>query len=471
MLFNSFEYLLLFLPIALLGYFALRANSAAALRWLTAASLFFYAWWQPWHLPIVVGSIVFNFWLANRIIRAGSSRQHWLVAGIASNLLLLGFFKYSVFVWSNVAVIVGATPSLPALALPLGISFFTFTQIAYLVDTANGKVRETDPVQYALFVTFFPHLLAGPILHHKEMMPQFANAANRAFSPENFARGLFLLAIGLGKKVLLADQLAVHANAGFTDPGNLGFAGAWTTTLAYTFQIYFDFSGYTDMALGAALMFNIRLPINFDSPYLSTNIQDFWRRWHMTLSRFLRDYVYIPLGGNRNSDVRVAANLMTTFILGGLWHGAGWTFIIWGFLHGVGLVIHRTWSRAGLRLPSFAAWLLTLLFVHFTWIFFRAHSVGDAILIARKLVAFESTLFTQLVIPSLTHLWAGFPYRAPSLTLLLVAAMALSCVPQNSNALVHSFQARRRESLLTVVLLTLGMLSLGNVTQFLYFNF
>jgi D-alanyl-lipoteichoic acid acyltransferase DltB (MBOAT superfamily) len=471
MLFNSYGYLFAFLPIALAGYFALNRSSGMALAWLVIASLFFYAWWNPWHLPVVLGSIVFNFWVGRRIMASAKNKQRWLWLGIAGNLLLLGVFKYTHFAMGLVADLSGWTSVPPQIALPLGISFFTFTQIAYLVDTARGEVRETNPLHYALFVTFFPHLLAGPILHHKEMMPQFADASNRRFSADNFARGLFLLALGFGKKVLIADPLGATANAGYANIDALGFSDAWATTLAYTFQIYFDFSGYTDMALGAALMFNIRLPVNFNSPYLAANIQDFWRRWHITLSRFLRDYLYIPLGGNQSSDPRVAANVMATFLLGGLWHGAGWTFIVWGGLHGAALVVFRWWQRAGFRLHRIPAGLLTFAFIHITWVFFRAQSLGDAAHMLRSLlpVGVDWSALQRNLWQSLKTF--GLPYAAPSIGILLAAALALTLLPLNSNRLAGRFTARKRDVVWTATLLTLGTLTLGQVTQFLYFNF
>ena len=471
MLFNSYGYLFLFLPIALAGYFALHRSSTVALTWLVAASLFFYAWWNPWHLPVVLGSMAFNFWAGRRIMAASANRQHWLWLGIAGNLLLLGVFKYTQFALGVAADLSGWPSAIPQIALPLGISFFTFTQIAYLVDTARGEVRETNPVHYALFVTFFPHLLAGPILHHKEMMPQFADTANRPFNTANFARGLFLLALGFGKKVLIADPLGATANAGYANIDALGFSDAWTTTLAYTFQIYFDFSGYTDMALGAALMFNIRLPVNFNSPYLATNIQDFWRRWHITLSRFLRDYLYIPLGGNQSRDLRIAANIMATFLLGGLWHGAGWTFILWGGLHGAALVVFRWWQRAGFRLHRIFAIVLTFAFVHITWVLFRAQSLGDAMRMFRKLlpggVNWSALPFNLWPLPASI----GLPYTAPSVGIVLLAALCLTLWPLNSDRLAGSFAARKRDCVWAALLLTLGTLTLGQVTQFLYFNF
>ena len=475
MLFNSYEYLYLFLPLALAGFFALRRSSNVALASLVVASLCFYAWWNPWHLPVVIGSVMFNFWVGQRIIAASAYRSRWLWLGIVGNLLLLGVFKYTHFVWGIAADVAGVSMTLPTIALPLGISFFTFTQIAYLVDTARGDVRETNPLHYALFVTFFPHLLAGPIIHHKEMMPQFADTANRRFNANNFARGLFLLALGFGKKVLIADPLGATANAGYADIGALGFADAWLTTLAYTFQIYFDFSGYTDMALGAALMFNIRLPVNFNSPYLAVNIQEFWRRWHITLSRFLRDYLYVPLGGNRAGEGRIASNLMATFLLGGLWHGAGWTFIVWGGLHGAALVIFRVWQRTGWHLHRVVAVALTFLFVHVTWIFFRAPSLTEAWRMLAKLVpsAPEWAAFTAKMSPTQWPLKSliGLPDAAPATGLILLAAVCVTLIPANSDRLAERFSANARECVFASVLLTLGTLTLGQVTQFLYFNF
>lgn len=474
MLFNSYGYLFLFLPIALAGYFALQRSSTIALIWLVAASLFFYAWWNPWHTPIVLASMAFNFWVGLRIMASAGNKRAWLWLGIAGNLLLLGLFKYTHFALAVVADFSGWThwqSLVPQFALPLGISFFTFTQIAYLVDTARGKVDETNPLHYALFVTFFPHLLAGPILHHKEMMPQFADTTNRVFNADNFARGLFLLALGFGKKVLIADPLGEAANAGYGNIDALGFSGAWTTTLAYTFQIYFDFSGYTDMALGAALMFNIRLPVNFDSPYLAANIQDFWRRWHITLSRFLRDYLYIPLGGNQGGGLRIAASIMVTFLLGGLWHGAGWTFIVWGGLHGAALIVYRLWQRVGFRFPKTFAAIITFFFVHITWVFFRAQHLGDAMSMIGKLVPtgsdWNALQFNSW--PSLASV--GLPYSAPSVGIMLLAAACLTLLPMNSDRLAAGFSARKRECVWAVVLMTLGTLTLGQVTQFLYFNF
>jgi len=397
MQFNSYAFILAFLPLTAAGYFLLCGSRLAAFSqlWMLLASLLFYSVWSPVYLPLMLGSIGFNFLIGRGInARAGqSAARALLIAGIAGNLLLLGYFKYADFFIGNLNAVTGGHLPLPHIILPLGISFFTFTQIAFLVDTFQRRASRPGFVNYALFVSYFPHLLSGPILHHGEMMPQFENAQNRRFDADNFARGLLLFALGLAKKAVLADSLAEIADAGFKQPGSAGFADAWLIALAYTLQLYFDFSGYTDMALGMSRMFNIRLPVNFDSPYRATNIQDFWRRWHITLSRFLRDYLYVPLGGNRNGPARRYINLLLTMLLGGLWHGAGWTFVLWGALHGVYLCVNHAWRALresfGHDLRHSTAWgraaacVVTFAAVVVGWVIFRADSVATAAVMLR----------------------------------------------------------------------------------------
>ena len=472
MLFNSYDYLLWFLPGTLVVFFVLGRRPFAAQVWLTIASLFFYGWWNPWHLPLILGSVAFNFGIA-RLLQARATRSV-LALGIAANLAVLGVFKYADFFLANAGHFSGDVPALLHLALPLGISFFTFTQIAYLVDVYRRKAQEPVLANYALFVTFFPHLLAGPILHHSEMMPQFADKSNKRLHWDNLAAGVFLLTIGLVKKVLIADTFAPIADAGFGAPATLTAPAAWLAVLAYTMQIYFDFSGYTDMALGAARLFNIKMPINFDSPYRATDIRDFWHRWHITLSRFLREYLYIPLGGNRGSDVRTAANILATFFLGGLWHGAAWTFVIWGVLHGVAMIVFRAWSRIGRPLPRVLAWALTFVFVMTTWVFFRATSLDAALAMLQAMIGMNaapaapaltwlnevaSRLGDALVIPPA---WALVP---PAIGLLIVWLRA------NSNALVMRFQPGIANGAFVAVALPICVLQLARVTPFLYFNF
>ncbi len=390
MLFNSFSFLLLFLPLTVAGFFLLaRRSEFAAAVWLALASLAFYGWWDIRYIPLLLASICANYACGWRIGHAADMRRRkrWLTGAIAANLLLLGYYKYANFFLASAAGIGGTAFQPLDIVLPIGISFFTFTQIAFLVDTYQGKVKEYRFVHYVLFVTYFPHLIAGPVLHHKEMMPQFADPANYRARAENFSVGLTIFIIGLAKKVLIADNIAPYANDLFAAPQSPSLLIAWGGVLAYAFQLYFDFSGYSDMAIGLSRLFGVRLPLNFDSPYKSASISEFWRRWHMTLSRFLRDYLYFPLGGNRHGQVRRYLNLMITMLLGGLWHGAGWSFVIWGGLHGAYLVINHAWAAfaARLRLPvQSAAWkvvatALTFVAVCFAWVFFRAPDLATAL--------------------------------------------------------------------------------------------
>ena len=383
MLFNSYAFIFVFLPLVFFVYFFLNKKrlSNLAKAFLVSASLFFYAYWSVYYLPILLGGIVFNF-LVSKFLAKHQSKAI-LIFGIVCNLALLGYFKYADFLISNLNAIANTNLSLLHIALPLALSFVTFQQIAYLVDSYNKQTKENSFLNYCLFITFFPQLIAGPIVHHKEMMPQFANKFNLIKNYKFIALGLFVFSMGLFKKSVVADIFSIFANAGFDVEGNLTFLQAWATSLSYTFQLYFDFSGYCDMAIGLALLFNIRLPINFNSPYKALNIQDFWHRWHITLSRFLRDYIYIPLGGNRGGQSRTYLNLFFVFLIGGLWHGAAWTFVVWGALHGVAIVIHRCWQKLNFKLNKIIAWIITFNFVNFTWIFFRAKSFKDAMRVIR----------------------------------------------------------------------------------------
>ncbi len=391
MLFNSYVFVLLFLPATVVGYFMLGrlGSRRSAILWLIAASLFFYGWWNPIYLVLLLVSVLFNFG-AGIFLRQRKSKLI-LALCIGFNLGLLGYFKYSNFFVDNANAALGTDFHLNTVILPLAISFFTFQQIAYLVDAYRSETKEYDFVNYTLFVVFFPQLIAGPIVHHAEMLPQFERKDALRFNPAMFAQGVTVFIIGLFKKVVLADGIAVYATPVF-NAAESGFTltlfEAWGGALAYTFQLYFDFSGYSDMAVGIGLMFGIRLPINFFSPYNAANIIDFWRRWHITLSRFLRTYLYIALGGNRHGQVRRYVNLMTTMLLGGLWHGAGWTFVAWGFLHGLYLVINHAWHAAtallGWRHRPESIWgllcgrFLTFFAVVIAWVFFRAESFDGA---------------------------------------------------------------------------------------------
>lgn len=431
MVFSSPEFILFFLPVVFLGYFFLNKVRLviAGKAWLVAASLFFYSYWDATYLPLLLVSIFFNFAMGSALapnldgMPVRFSRKLGLVGGVIANIALLGYFKYANFFVENINSIFDIGYSLPKILLPLGISFFTFTQIAYLVDSYRGEAKEYDFLNYMLFVTFFPHLIAGPILHHREMMSQFESRWTLAIRYRNIILGLFIFSVGLFKKVIIADTFVLWADAGFDGGSHLNFFSAWATSLSYTFQLYFDFSGYCDMAIGAALLFNIWLPINFDSPYKALDIQDFWRRWHITLSRYLRDYLYIPLGGSRCSNFRVYSNLMITFILGGFWHGASWMFIIWGALHGTALVVHRIWRGSGWYMPKAIAWLLTFIFINITWIFFRAKTLDDAFRVLRGMSDIDSLFHTAVVsIPTSNLAWGG--YFSDSLLSLLPTGLA-----------------------------------------------
>jgi D-alanyl-lipoteichoic acid acyltransferase DltB (MBOAT superfamily) len=393
LLFNSFEFVFGFLPAIWLIYFAAaRFGGATPAIWtLSLASMAFYAWWNPVYLLLIVGEVVLCFQLGRAITSQRTTRaaRLWLlVLGIAFILAVLGYFKYTNFLLGTLNDTVGTRFTLFEIVLPLGISFHSFQQIAYLVDAYAGRAPRYEFSRYSLFVTFFPQLIAGPIVHHHELIPQLGRRGSLSPQAVNVAAGLAVFAIGLFKKTVIADslaQIAVPIFAAAKDGQILTFTEAWYGALGYTLQLYFDFSAYSDMAIGLALMFNLRLPINFFSPYKATSIADFWRRWHMTLSRFLRDYLYIPLGGSRRGSARTCANLMITMLLGGLWHGAGWTFVIWGGLHGFYLLVHSLWRRAvgerfaKLPLYRLLSWLITLLAVVIAWVFFRADRPDTAL--------------------------------------------------------------------------------------------
>lgn len=376
MLFSQTEFIFLFLPACVLCYqIALRFSRDAGLSVLVLFSLYFYAYFEYHLLVLLFFSLFLNYGVYRYFIRRDYKKRTGLIAGIVANLLILGYFKYSGFLFYDVFHVDALGMSFQAPILPLGISFVTFHQISFLVGQAEEKGPPVSFLDYMVYITFFPHLVAGPIVRQEQLIPQLRHATVTA---EGFATGVFIFSLGLAKKLLIADGLGQWANRAFDGQGILTTTDAWLGTLAYTFQLYFDFSGYSDMAIGLALLFGFTFPINFNSPYKATSIQDFWRRWHITLSDFIRDYIYIRLGGNRNGPARTYFNLVITMVLGGIWHGAGFTFILWGLMHGLGLAANRLWNRMGFAMGNLTGWFLTFLFVIHAWVLFRARDLGDA---------------------------------------------------------------------------------------------
>ena len=520
MLFNSYPFIFFFLPLCLLGYFVLlQWNPIYAKASLLLSSLFFYGYWNINYLPLLLASILINFFIASKMAvgtapsgggeqekeelgedGAGRwSRKAWLTLGISFNLLLLGFFKYTDFFLENFNLfsyfLLGASSlshspiPLPHLILPLAISFFTFQQIAYLCDAYRGCLADSL-LDYALFVSFFPQLIAGPIVNHKEMMPQFHTL--RPFKIDRFTRGLFLFSVGLFKKVVLADGFALYADNGFSaslQGTPLNFFESWLTALSYTFQLYFDFSGYCDMAMGLALFFGIRLPINFNSPYQALNIQEFWKRWHITLGQFLSQYLYRPLGGSQRGRIKTLRNIGIVFLLSGLWHGAGWGFVIWGALHAMAMILHRVYGycleglgfHAPQNLPyKVLCWILTFGFVTLSWVFFRAETLPSALNLLKGMAGGYG-----IVLPDLSDLQAiekwlkvDFPtYKTISDLLTLMAMIGFSALlifwHPNSTGILRTKHFHTSQILLYSFLFALSLLQMlgGNQTSFLYFNF
>lgn len=518
MLFNSFEFLFLFLPILLFVFFKLgRYSHRLAATWLTAGSLFFYGWWNPAYLGLLLGSIVFNYLVGYALARGndiGSSRRkHLLVLGVTGDLVLLGYYKYANFFIDTFNASLGTSYGFAEIILPLGISFFTFTQIAFLVDAARGEAKEFDFIHYSLFVTYFPHLIAGPVLHHKEMMPQFGQASSYRYNPEYITVGLTIFALGLFKKVVLADGIAPYVAPVFAAAEHgetLYLFQAWGGALAYTLQLYFDFSGYSDMAIGLSYMIGVRLPLNFNSPYKAVSITDFWRRWHMTLSRFLRDYLYIPLGGNRKGRARRYFNLMATMLLGGLWHGAAWSFVIWGGLHGLYLVIHQAWQALRVRLGHdlsrasksgrFMGMALTFLAVMVGWVFFRAQTLDGAFSILRAMIGSNGVTLPDAIALRVGPAadWAtncgvvftpgggrdfimNYVWIAVLLPVIFLAPNTQQIMRRFKPALEHhtdrasshfvAWKAQWQWAVVMAIVLTCGLLSLTRPSEFLYFQF
>lgn len=512
MLFSSYEFLLIFLPLAWFAYVHVgRRSQDAAIGVLLAFSFFFYAWWSSFFLLLLIGSISFNFVIGSALSRrqgkSGKLRSGLLALGVFVNLFLLAYFKYADFLILSISSLLGWAPVSNGILLPMGISFYTFTQIAFLVDAYRDDVREYRPFHYGLFVTYFPHLIAGPVLHHKEMMPQFSRGNNQvSITPENICLGLGFLSVGLFKKLVVADKLAVFVAPIFDAAHNPSLIEAWFAALAYTFQLYFDFSGYSDMAIGISLMFGIWLPFNFNSPYKASSIAEFWRRWHMTLSRFLREYLYIPLGGGREGKLRMVRNLFITMVLGGVWHGAGWTFVAWGAFHGALLVMNHMWQSLASKLTSplwrsqgfhFACCSATFFCVVVGWVFFRAVDLNSALSILMGMAGMNGLAVPDQIIsrfdwvPSGWIRGGGANFAYPDLVhvfgLLLAVSLAVFYLPNSQQILLGRAEAQQSQlfntksfflrlpayprAILTAAVALIAIAHISELSPFLYFQF
>ncbi len=482
MLFNSYIFIFLFLPLTIFAYFGLnklKLNKAARFS-LVIASLFFYGYNNPSYLLIILSSIVLNY-LFGKIIRRSNLKgknisQIVMIIAIILNIGILFYFKYFDFLIYNINMITTADFNYLNLALPLGISFFTFQQLSYVIDSYKNEIPDYDFFSYSLFVSFFPQLVAGPIVLHSEVIPQFEDPNNHKINSTNLAKGIQAFSIGLAKKVLIADNFGKIVDYGYIHISSLNSVEAILTVLAYTMQIYFDFSGYCDMATGIGLMFNISLPQNFNSPYKATNINDFWKRWHITLTRFLTNYIYIPLGGNRKGILRTYINIFIVFLASGIWHGAGYTFILWGILHGVAQILTRIFKKQIDKIPSVILWPINFLFLNVTWVYFRATSVSDAHLLFSRIfkggfgvinAELTETLLQPVFISAPSQL---IPFMVVICMYFIMAGL-IAVAGNNTNQIIKNTKLAFSSWIATYVLLLCSILSLSGVSSFLYFNF
>jgi len=503
MLFNSFAYLLIFLPLNVFIYYVLNRLKLilAARVCLILGSLFFYSFGQPLYLFVILGSTSLNYFTGNAITRrnaAGKKTRHLLVTGIAINLVVLGYFKYSAFFVENLNDVMGSRFIIPRIVLPLAISFYTFQQVAFLVDSHRGLVKLKGFLDYCQFVCFFPQLIAGPIVRFNNMMPQHNSLKGKFFNYRNISTGILLIAVGLFKKVILADSLAVWADYGFDQLKSLNAVTAWVTTLSYTFQVYFDFSGCIDIAMGSACFFNIQLPVNFNSPYKALSIQDFWRRWHITLSEWLRDYLFLPIAYftmNRIHNptlLKIKAEFwgysmaaLATMLLAGIWHGAGWNFLLWGGFHGLALIVYRVWKKAHIKLPNALAWFLTFNFINLTWIIFRANSFKDALKVIQGMFSFANVSIGEFLnfLSAPGGFLAKYGIRFHTLpftpgnnfraVLLILVSFFIVLVLKNSNHLLFAKVSPIKSALWSGFFIFISLLSLffEVSSEFIYFRF
>ena len=484
MLFNSYIFVLVFLPLCMIGYFGCShfGKGTYGQVFLLGMSLWFYGYFHVEYLFIIVFSILCNYGFYVLLGRSsGSGRRKRLLAGaLVLDVGILFYYKYFNFFLENVNGIFGRNFALTSILLPLGISFFTFQQLSFVIDAYKGEVPAYRFLDYACFVTYFPQLIAGPIVTHDELSPQFMDEERKRFRWDNFVRGMYLFVLGLSKKVLIADTFGNGVNWGFANIGELDSTNGFLVMLFYTIQIYFDFSGYCDMAVGLGRMMNLELPLNFHSPYRAASITEFWERWHMTLTRFFTRYVYIPLGGSRKGTVRTCRNVMLVFLVSGLWHGADWTFVLWGACHGVCSVLTRLCKGTLERIPQAVRWLGTFLFLNVTWVLFRADSIGDAARLLGKLLELDfgpvnGSLTAGFYLPECGLLDSLIPFTriCPEFFLIVFTAAALFLLfgVRNAYEKMKAFEPELGRLLLTALLLVWCICSFSGVSTFLYFNF
>ena len=475
MVFSSYVFVAAFLPAVLIIYYLLSKLKSGVYQrlFLIAASMFFYGYFNPSYLPIIILSIAVNYCFAIGVQRGGRAKKPIFIIGVLFNVFLLGYFKYYDFFIENINAVFSSSFTLRHIVLPLGISFFTFQQLSFLISVYKGEEKVGQLLDYSLFISFFPQLVAGPIVLYSEMMPQFKDESRRYFSTENFSAGLYLFAIGLFKKAYIADTLAVFADNGFGLTG-LGFIPAWATALSYTLQLYFDFSGYSDMAVGLGRMFNIDIPFNFDSPFKSQSITEFWRRWNITLGRALGTYIYKPLGGNRKGRGRTYLNLFATFFISGLWHGAAWTFVIWGCLHGLVTVIERTMKEHKLaqNVPSWLRVAVTFVIAVVLFVIFRADGMEQAGRMYSQMIDFAHPGFSQLA--SVVGVGVlNFPAAIDYVYILGMHAVLLFIVfrAENSKGMYQKFKRTPATAAYAAVAVAISLLTLSRQSVFIYFNF
>ena len=488
MLFNSYIFIFLFFPLCLLGFYLLnKVNAVSAKIWLIGFSLWFYGYFNIRYLCIMIFSILVNFGIYQLIMHADFAmktgkinKKKWiLTAGVSVNLLLLFYFKYFDFFVENINAVFKTSFALQNILLPLGISFFTFQQISFLADAYRGELKQCGFVDYALFVSFFPQLIAGPIVTHDEMLPQFREIGKKRFDEDGFCRGLFIFVLGMGKKVLIADTFGIAVDAGYAAVAELGSIDAVLVMLFYTMQLYFDFSGYCDMAIGIGKMLGITIPVNFNSPYKACNIIDFWKRWHITLSRFFTKNIYIPLGGNRRGNARMYANLFLVFLLSGIWHGAGWNFILWGVMHGVLYCITRWMQKRKMENGNV---FFTFLFVNIAWVFFRSESIGQACLLLKRMVTGGISVPMEAIADAfnLDEFWyvmkvlhlTDFSFSKYILMVVFTLVILLMVFfGKNVQELAHKWKLSAVSAVMIGVVFVWCVVSLSGVSTFLYFNF